>query len=634
MLDRRTTRVILGALTVACAAFAAAPALATQKFGPIEISGNLQSQNLIRHPDQDTFQFIQNRNTARVRLDYDWLQGGKFMSKYDIPFIESSKLFLLWRGVYDSIYDLTPGWVEKDDIHGDAYGVERLELYEFAKRNPSPARPFSLDRLKLKGLSNEEQDILKFDNQLREAYVDVKFRGVPLTMRAGRQQIVWGETDNFRMLDRANSLNLTWHFVWEIPPPAFGWDEIRRPFWMFKFLYDLGDVWKFSQSFLEWYWNPGDWYPAKQAFLPRPWGLRFLDPLNNPVDGVFIAGVCNASPIRVGRGGAFGRCTRLMNDTVLFKKGDWSRNPMENSQVGVRYHGIAPFGLEFTLNYYYQRFAGDDGTNYAPLRGLDLPTNNLRIATANARRHQNLISRGIFPAEFYAPYVHTLGLSANYSDETFTQTVFRMETIYDVGIPFFDVARRTTIDRPALPGIRKKNMWKGMIAFDRPTWIRTLNKKSTVFLTGQFFWHYMVNNPDCDPQIVANLPAEQKADIGSCLVGGLDLPSLARLNTPSSGPAFRDKIKDWETIFTLAGFTFYRGGSIVPVVGIAVDPTNHYVMLPFWDLDYVVRDDFVVNIGQRYFVNPRGKENVFSAWGLAGLNTGRSETSVRLTYQF
>src|SRR5205807_2765106 len=127
---------------------------------------------------------------------------------------------------------------------------------------------------------------------------DIKFRNLPLTVRAGRQQIVWGETDNFRMLDRANSLDLTWHFQQEIPPPAYGWDEIRRPFWMIKFLYDVGDVWKLSQNFLEWYWNPGDWYPAKQTFLPRPWGLPFLNPLTNPVDGAFIGGVCSSSPFK------------------------------------------------------------------------------------------------------------------------------------------------------------------------------------------------------------------------------------------------------------------------------------------------------------------------------------------------
>jgi hypothetical protein len=612
------------ALAVLLVGFSALPARATQKFGPIQISGNLQSQNLIRHPDRDTFEFIQNRNVARIRFDYDWLQAGKFYGRYDIPFIESSHLFVLWRGVYDSVYDTTPGFLEERDVHGTAY--EGRNFTEFATQ----VRGLRMNQLELQGLGREAREAFKFENTLREAYVDLKFRGLPLTVRAGRQQIVWGETDNFRMLDRANPLDLTWHFQQEIPAPAFGWDEIRRPLWMFKFLYDLGTVWKLSQSFLEWYWNPGDWYPAKQAFLPRPWGLRFYDPLRNPVDGAFVRGQCENAPGN--------RCTRLMNGTELFQQGDYNRSPFENSQVGVRYHGITPQGLEFTLNYFYQRWAGDDGTNYAPLRALIKNDRNDEIAFGA----RGLLSRGIFPAEAIAPYIHTIGASANYSDEIYTQAVFRAETVYDVGIPFFDVAKRTVIDVPRLPGVTRKNMWKGMIAFDRPTWMRWVNKKTTVFLTGQFFWHYLVNNPECAAQYVAELKTRGGArNVRSCLVGGLDLPSAVRTNSqpnprlPGHNAAFRDKIRDWEALATFAAFTFYRGGSIVPVIGLALDPVNQFNMEPFWTLDYVLRDDLVLNLAQRYFVTPRGRSNpIFETWGLAGLNSGRSETSVRVTFQF
>jgi len=447
-------------------------------------------------------------------------------------------------------------------------------------------------------------------------------------VRAGRQQIVWGESDNFRMLDRANTLDLTWHFTQEVPPPAYGWDEIRRPFWMLKFLYDLGDVWKLSQNFLEWYWNPGDWYPAKQAFLPRPWGLPILNPLTNPVDGAFIGGVCSNSPFQFTKGPNAGLryCTQLMSGTKLFEHGDYSRNPLDNSQVGVRYHGIMPFGLEFALVYFYQRFGGDDGTDYAPIKGLPNTTENRALAAS-------LLRKGILPAKFYAPYIHSVGASANYSEETFTQTVFRAETLFDSGLPFFDLAKETTIDNPALPGITKKNMWKGMLAFDRPTWIKSLNKKSTVFLTGQFFFHYLIDNPGCDAQRVFPSRKAKKA-AGECLIGALDLPSSVRNGSPGS-PSYRDKLRDWETLFTLAGFTFYRGGSILPVLGVAVDPTNQFSMEPFWAVDYVVRDDFVVNLAQRYFVTPRGRSTpIFDTWGLGGLNNSRSETELRLTYQF
>src|SRR5438874_8175370 len=599
------------------------PARATQKFGPIQLSGNLQTMDIVRTPDQDTYQFIMNRNVAHIHLDYDWLQSGKFYNKYDIPFIDTSHLSVIWRGAYDSIYDTTPGFIQKEDIHGRAYG-NKMTLDEYRKLLGLPRSV-----LEVSGLSHGERRALKFDNQLREFYIDLKFRNLHLSVRAGRQQIVWGETDNFRMLDRANSLDLTWHFQQEIPGPlTYGWDELRRPFWMFKFLYDVGDVWRLSQNFLEWYWNPGDWYPAKQTFLPRPWGLPFLNPLTNPVDGAFIGGVCSSAPFKFTKGPNAGLhfCNQLMSGTKLFEHGDYSRNPLDNSQVGVRYHAIAPFGLEFALVYFYQRFGGDDGTNYAPIKGLPNTPENRALG-------QKLLSKGIFPAKFYAPYVHSAGASANYSDETLTQTVFRAETLFDSGIPFFDLAKETTIDNPALPGITKKNMWKGMIAFDRPTWSKSLNKKSTVFLTGQYFFHYLIDNPGCDAQRVFPFEKAKKAS-GSCLIGGLDLPSSTR-NGSVGNPSYRDKIRDWETLFTLAAFTFYRGGSIVPVLGMAVDPTNHFGMEPFWTVDYVVRDDFVVNIAQRYFVTPMGHSTpIFETWGLAGINGGRSETELRLTYQF
>jgi len=619
MMDRR--RLLRVWVLAVSSAVLARSAAATMRFGPLQISGNLQTQNIVRTPDAQTFQFIQNRNVARLQLTYDWIQGGKLMENYDIPFIRESKLFFLTRGVYDSVYDTTPGFAPRFDIKGSAYSGNEL---------PAALRAAGLSQntIKLRGMSRDARNSVKFDGSEipREMYVDMRLRDVPLGIRAGRQQIVWGETDNFRMLDRANSLDLSWHFQQEIPAPALGWDEIRQPFWMIKLLYELGDVWKFSQSFLEGYWNPGDWRPAKQAFLPRPWGLPFLNPLTNPLDGVFHQGVCGPSLVPEGVGG---ECTKLIGGTKLFGQGDWKRNPAENSQFGLRYHGIMPFGMEFTLNYFYQRFAGDDGTNFAPLKGL--PKN-----AENNQRKANLIARGIFPAEAYSPYVHTIGASANYSDDTYTQTVYRMETIFDLGIPFFDVGRETVIDTPALPGITKKDMWKGMVGFDRQTWIRWINKKTTIFLTGQFFWHHVLGAPECNAATVANQPASKKH---SCLVGGLDLPSTARLGTPSAAqggsPSYRDKIRDWEALITFAAFTFYKGGSVVPTIGIALDPVNQFNMEPFWAVDYVLRDDFVVNLSQRYFITPRGHSTpIFETWGLGGLNAGRSETALRLTYQY
>src|SRR2546427_54739 len=174
MSQQRARLAVLGAILLALAPRAAR---ATQKFGPIQVSGNLQTANIVRTPDQNTYEYIMNRNTAHVRLDYDWLQSGKFYNKYDIPFIDSSHLSIVWRGVYDSIYDTTPGFIQKEDNHGRAYGG--LDVFDFAKLKGGAK--FARSVLSLSGLSRRDRDALKFDNQLREAYADIKLRNIPLT---------------------------------------------------------------------------------------------------------------------------------------------------------------------------------------------------------------------------------------------------------------------------------------------------------------------------------------------------------------------------------------------------------------------------------------------------------------------
>jgi hypothetical protein len=626
MVGTRVRSVVLWSF-VLFAAFGSDRALATIKYGPFQISGNLQAQNIIRHPDIEHYQFIQQRNTARVRFEYAWLQKGMLMDKYRIPFVERSDLYIYYRGVYDSIYDYTPGFIQKEDVYRDSY-PGGLNLFEYAnlKGNNSGKPGFARRQMTVAGMTHETRDALKFDNQLREAYVDLKMRGIPLTVRAGRQQIVWGESDNFRMLDRVNTLDVTWHFAQEL-----FWDEIRRPFWMLKFLYDLKNIGPLSQSFLEWYWNPGDWRPVKVAFMPRPWGVPLLDPLTNRVDGAFYGGFCELSPFKVqgnGPNAGAGKCLSLMKGTKLFNKGDYERNPMENSQTGVRYHGVTPQGFEFTLNYLYQRWAGDDGTPSAPIKSLP---DTLGYRNAASR----LLSRGIFPAEYYVPYIHTAGVAGNYSDEEYTQTVFRLESVYDMGIPFFDVSKVTIVDSPTLPGVTKKEMWKGMLAFDRPTWIRMLNKKSTFFITGQFFWHHIIDMKNCEAQSIARAGTRAKEAQGECLIGPLDLPSVARVGNSNNAPAYRDKIRAWESIFSIAAFTFYRGGSLWPFVALVVDPINDFTMEVIPRFEYVVRDDLTFTVTQRYFINPKGHNSPrHDPWGFSSLSNGRSETQLNLTFQF
>lgn len=561
-------------------------ASATMKYGPLELSGNLQTQNIIRHPDIDEYHFVQQRNTFRARVDWNWLEKGKWIDRIDLPFIESSKFFLLYRGVYDSIYDYEPTLRERD----------------FRGRKPKRAAERDLN-----DLSKGARDALKFENQLREAYVDLKLADLPVSFRLGKQQIIWGEADDFRMLDRANPLDTSWHYIMEIPPPSFGWDDLRIPLWMLKGLWDIGNIGPVSNTFFEAYWNPGDWRPVKVGYLPRPWGLRIPNPLYNREDGAFFA--------------PFTGIDRLMKGTALFKQGDYDRNPVDNSQFGARLSGVFPNGLQVGLHYFYQRWAGDDGSPFSPVRGIT-PDEDGQVRT------QALVSRGTLPVEYITPYIHTVGLSANYFEGDYTQAIFRMETVYDFGIYMLDRDKETTF-APLLPGTTRKDMWKGMIAFDRPTWIRSLNKKTTFFITGQWFLHHIMHNEDTLTTAL-DLPTAGARSRAFC---GSD--KFTPCNDPNGNGNFRDDVRSWESLITMAIFTFYKGGSVVPLLGFIYDPVNSNSFYPFWNLDWVITPNVIMNLSQRYFI-PGQKDvqkGVFDPW-LLGTQRGRSETALRLTYQF
>jgi hypothetical protein len=575
-------------------------AAALPRFGPFEVSGNVSTQELIRMTDVTQYSLVQQRNTLKLRLDFWALDGGKLLDRYAVPLVDRAKLFLLYRGVYDSIYDFTPGILQKN-------------IYK-------QSIPDHLD-----DLSSSYRDSIKFENTLREAYTDLTLKNLPLSFRLGRQQIVWGETDNFRLLDRVNSLDLTWHLQQE------SWDELRIPYWMIKGLWDIGRFGPLSNTFVEAYWNPGDWYPAKKTFLPRPWSVPLTDPL--PVAASKLNDAAKLFRTTLNLNGT------LFRNTNLFHQGDYTRNPAQNSQAGIRFSAVTPQGLQFTLNYFYQRWAGDDGTNAASFAAVLNPTQELQALNANQ-----------LPIVAIAPYVHTAGFSLNYAEEDYTQTVYRMETIFEFGVPFTD-SKKTYQEAPPgasleerqklaatklvlgndVFGVSKRDMWKGMLGFDRPTWIRPLNRKATFLILGQFFWHYLLDNPsiECAQPSTATNPC-----------GGASNPQVKgfRGQFSTSGLAtgsqpFIDKVRTWEVLTTLAATTFYSGGKIVPFLVYVLDPVNSYNMEVIWMVDYFVTNNVIVNLSQRYFINTV-RHPVFETWGVAGTNRGRSETGIRLTYQF
>jgi hypothetical protein len=534
-------------------------------YGPLSLSGNLQTQQIVRHPEPDKWSIIQQRNVARVRLEYDWIKEGQGFGRLAVPWIRRAHFVALYRGVYDSVYDFQPG--------------PRQEAFPYRGRARRDGR--------LSDLTQGAAHALRFESIFREAYSDIEFAAIPLTLRLGRQMVVWGESDNLRMLDRTNALDTTWH------GGGLGqetWDDLRIPYWTVKGIYSFGKVGPLVDVFVETYWIPGHWVPAKIGFLPgRPWGV----PATNPFAG---------SPT----GGNF----KLLNGTVLGRHGDYQQSPGENSQVGVRIGATTPQGLTLTLNYLYQRFAQDDGMNTASLQGRNQCRRGaLDCAStfAVALRNTLPIEHGILPAEAYYPYLHILGISASYADSNYTEGVWRMETIYELGKPFADKRKPILIlDDNGMPvpsglfGVKKSDAWQAFVGFDRPTWIRPLNRRTTFFLTTQLFWQY--------------LPA------GTSRFQGQISPT--------------DKVRNWEMVGTVAASTVYLKGTLLPIAFLVIDPINHYSAQFGWIVDYYLTPRLILRLAQSYFFVPGFGGQVDESWGLGGLYRRRDETVLRLTYQF
>ena len=113
-----------------------------------------------------------------------------------------------------------------------------------------------------------EQGYTQF-NDLRELYVDY-WPNDWLSFRLGRQQVAWGETGQFRMLDVVNPADNTWHFG-----PLESFEDQRIPLWMLNTTFDLEAI----NSSLEVLWIPGI---DKARFSVNPpltqvgaWGLPY-----------------------------------------------------------------------------------------------------------------------------------------------------------------------------------------------------------------------------------------------------------------------------------------------------------------------------------------------------------------------
>ena len=293
------------------------------------------------------------------------------------------------RGTYDGVYDLN------DDEFGASSAPEAY-LGEHWHPNDNPIVAFSPVKFpcengdaalcgNLDDYMDKDEDDLKFPefndelDFIRELYVDATTdlsNGDQFSVRVGKQQVVWGKTDLFRVLDVINPVDFSRHNIYD------ELEDIRIPQWIAQAEWRMGPTAFLDDSNLSVVWNFDKFRPNNLGQCGSPYAI--LDA------GCFFSA----------RTPALGGLPVISNVDVP----NWQ---LSNTQGGIKWEGVAG-DATFSLNAYTYR--------------QQLPSLH---ANANPGA-----AGGIFEIQF--PRVNLVGGSIDYYAQNI-DSVLRLETTYTEG---------------------------------------------------------------------------------------------------------------------------------------------------------------------------------------------------------
>jgi hypothetical protein len=449
-------------------------------------------------PDISVGDLVQWRNLATFEIDHDL----KYLTRqldilYPLKALKiRSKYHIVGRFMYEAVYNV----------------------------GPEPFRD-------VRDQDKENIDNFKQAYDLWECYLDLS-RG-PAFIRIGRQNLAWGETDLFRLLDGINPLDNTFGGPFE------DLDDRRIPLWMIRGSYGLGRVGPISSFSIEGFWVPGNWDTRVAPFAPP--GTPYFAPFPELLFPM----------IRV----------------------NTPAKTMSNSRWGARLQGILLRNVNFSVGH-YQSFID------APaLKSVVDESKLVWIGDTSI-----LASMDAMTMEAFFPPVQITGASLSFFESRMDAIVraeaawfwdepvfipqINLATIYGPTLPLppalLDIAaellgadpRDLGMDgvplNPQSGEIPKKNIFRYMIGIDKQIWIRALNKTNTFMVSLQSFGQWI---PDYDDRLAQPVPI---------------YPDIVRF------PA----LKEYEHTFTALIATMYRNGTLNPQMALAYDVRGAWLVQP------------------------------------------------------
>ena len=310
----------------------------------------------------------------------------------------------------------------------------------------------------------------EFNDQLdfiRELYVE---GSIPtgemseLFLRVGKQQVVWGRTDLFRVLDIINPVDYSRQNIYD------ELEDIRIPQWIASAEYRWGATSIFEDLNVQLVWNFDEFRPSDLGQGGTPYSIldagSFFRAMNNCWENGCTVSNFAPLPPEVG-------------DTPSLVAADFAPGvigirdvnlPDGHDQGGIKLEGVYN-SVGFSLNYYHF---------YQQLPVLRGDIESMNAFTGEVADWDYLIA---FDIDF--PEVDLYGGSLDFYVDPI-KTVFRVEATYTTGEEFANTLE------PDL--FSDSDMFRWVVGIDRNTFIPFLNKTRAFLISGQVFGEHMLDH--------------------------------------------------------------------------------------------------------------------------------------------
>jgi hypothetical protein len=321
---------------------------------------------------------------------------------------------------------------------------------------------------------------------IREAYVTKTIGmdgGQSTFLKIGKQQVVWGRTDLFRVLDVINPVDYSRNNIYD------ELQDIRIPMWIAQAEYRMGGSESMQDRNLSVVWNFDRFRPNNLGQGGTPNSIldagNFFRSMANCWDnGCTVANFADGN-----------KATNFGPGVIGIRNVDLPNWSLDNTQLGLKFEGVTQDGLSFSLNALTYR------SQLPSLRG-GKPANNPFINQFSASNPYLIAFDMVYPR------VNLVGGSMDFQIESLGGAM-RLEGAYTSGEEFANTLK------PEL--YSKNNVWRSVIGFDRPTFVPFISTERTVLFSGQLFYQHIFDHqkevralgyagmPDWKDNVVATL---------------------------------------------------------------------------------------------------------------------------------